>query len=60
MRQGLYLWHQLREVLGDDGKGSATHSKVIALFLLGLTLHTCTLFFQVDLYRLEKMSQLSL
>lgn len=34
VKMSLYLLDELREVLGDNSEGSATHSKVIGLLLL--------------------------
>lgn len=48
----VYLLDELREVLSDDSKGSAIHSKVIALFLLSTWLIMFLLLLQVYLHRL--------
>lgn len=50
---GFYLLHELREVLRDNSEGSATHSKVIALFLLTLAIVMCPVL-QVDVHNLEE------
>lgn len=56
----LYLLDELREVLGDNGEGSAAHGEVIALFLQShLPVTHLLLLIQMYLHRLNDRGRVS-